>query len=80
MLLGLITGDGHFTNRGKGQQAAVINLWGEDREYAQELATYINTMIAGWAHTPRHYTVSDGRRAGAQPGDDTLGAAGAHAV
>ena len=34
-LLGLLTGDGHFTNRGKGENAAVVNLWGEDRDYAQ---------------------------------------------
>ena len=27
-LLGLLTGDGHFTNRGKGKEAAVVNLWG----------------------------------------------------
>ena len=35
MLLGLITGDGHFTNRGKGEQAAIVNLWGVDRDFAQ---------------------------------------------
>ena len=34
MLLGLLTGDGHFTNRGKGKKAAVVNLWGADRDYA----------------------------------------------
>jgi ribonucleoside-diphosphate reductase alpha chain len=36
-LLGLITGDGHFTNRGKGEQAAIVNLWGLDRDYAQDV-------------------------------------------
>jgi ribonucleoside-diphosphate reductase alpha chain len=57
VLLGLVTGDGHFTNRGRGQTAAVIDLWGEDRGYAQRLVDYINSMIAGWAHAPRDCTV-----------------------
>jgi ribonucleoside-diphosphate reductase alpha chain len=57
-LLGLLTGDGHFTNRGKGQTAAVVNLWGEDRDYAQEVVTYVNSLIAGYAERPRHYHVS----------------------
>jgi ribonucleoside-diphosphate reductase alpha chain len=57
VLLGLLTGDGHFTSRGAGKDAAVVNLWGEDRACAEELVAYINTMIAGWARTPRHYTV-----------------------
>jgi len=51
LLLGLITGDGHFTNRGKEQQAAVITLWGEDRALADRTAAYINTLIA---HTSHH--------------------------
>ena len=46
-LLGLLTGDGHFTNRGRGKKAAVVNLWGEDRDYAQQIVTYINALIAG---------------------------------
>jgi ribonucleoside-diphosphate reductase alpha chain len=58
VLLGLITGDGHFTNRGKGQQAAVVNLWGADREYAEVLVSYVNSMIAGWSARPRNYRVS----------------------
>src|SRR5437763_16933118 len=57
-LLGLITGDGHFTNRGKGKNAAVVNLWGEDRDYAQEVVGYINSLITGWADTRRQYRVS----------------------
>jgi len=57
-LLGLITGDGHFTNRGKGKNAAVVNLWGEDRGYADEVVTYINSLIAGWGQAPRGYRVS----------------------
>jgi ribonucleoside-diphosphate reductase alpha chain len=58
VLLGLITGDGHITNRGKGQQAAVVNLWGTDREYADVLVSYVNSMIAGRAARPRKYRVS----------------------
>ena len=46
MLLGLITGDGHFTNRGKQQQAAIINLWNNDRVFASQLVTYINQLLA----------------------------------
>ena len=42
-LLGLITGDGHFTNRGKGEQAAVINLWGEDRSYRAKPSSSTST-------------------------------------
>jgi len=58
VLLGLITGDGHITNRGKGQQAAVVNLWGADRDYADILVSYINDMIAGWSKRSRDYRVS----------------------
>ena len=58
VLLGLITGDGHITNRGKGQQAAVVNLWGADREYADVLVSYINSMIVGWSARHRQYRVS----------------------
>ncbi|MGA7539104.1 MAG: LAGLIDADG family homing endonuclease, partial [Steroidobacteraceae bacterium] len=58
LLLGLITGDGHITNRGKGKQAAVVNLWGADREYADVLVSYINSMIAGWSAGRRQYRVS----------------------
>ncbi len=58
LLLGLLTGDGHFTNRGKGRQAAVVNLWGLDRSYADTVVAYINTLIAGFAARPRAYQVS----------------------
>jgi ribonucleoside-diphosphate reductase alpha chain len=57
-LLGLIAGDGHFTNRGKGKNAAVVNLWGEDRNYAQEMVEYINSLIVGWQKAPRGYRVT----------------------
>ncbi|MBA2237342.1 MAG: ribonucleoside-diphosphate reductase [Lysobacter sp.] len=59
LLLGFITGDGHFTNRGEGQQAAVVTLWGEERALADRFAAYVNTLIAAAAiGTPREYRVS----------------------
>jgi ribonucleoside-diphosphate reductase alpha chain len=57
-LLGLITGDGHFTNRDKGKNAAVVNLWGEDRGYAEQVVSYVNSLIAEWAQAPRGYRVN----------------------
>jgi ribonucleoside-diphosphate reductase alpha chain len=56
-LLGLLTGDGHFTNRGKGEEAAVINLWGADRAVAGNVVSYVNSLIAGCAEHPRNYQV-----------------------
>ena len=58
LLLGLLTGDGHFTNRGKGEEAAVVNLWGADRGFADTIVAYINTLITGFAECPRNYRVS----------------------
>jgi ribonucleoside-diphosphate reductase alpha chain len=57
-LLGLLTGDGHFTNRGKGKEAAVVNLWGADRAVADTVVPYVNSLIAGFAEHPRNYRVS----------------------
>jgi ribonucleoside-diphosphate reductase alpha chain len=57
-LLGLLTGDGHFTNRGKGQEAAVVNLWGSDRVLADGLVANINELIEGWSARARDYRVS----------------------
>ncbi|MGH8283210.1 MAG: LAGLIDADG family homing endonuclease [Gammaproteobacteria bacterium] len=57
-LLGLITGDGHFTNRGKGQQAVVINLWGQDQTLASQVCVYVNALIAGTAHNVRNYVTT----------------------
>jgi ribonucleoside-diphosphate reductase alpha chain len=57
-LLGLITGDGHFTNRGKGKQAVVVNLWGDDRALAERTAAYMNVLLASANHnTARYYSV-----------------------
>ncbi|WP_032114186.1 LAGLIDADG family homing endonuclease, partial [Candidatus Paracaedibacter symbiosus] len=60
LLIGLLTGDGHFTNRGKGQEAAVITLWGEERALAGRMAAYVNTLISGASlHASRRkYAVS----------------------
>src|SRR5258708_13476420 len=57
-LLGLLAGDGHFTNRGKGKEAAVVNLWGADRAVADSVVAYVNSLIAGYAEHPRNYRVS----------------------
>ncbi len=56
-LLGLLTGDGHFTNRGKGQQAAVISFWGEDRNYAAAIVACVNALTEGYSRTRRRYRV-----------------------
>lgn len=45
LLLGLIAGDGHFTNRGKGQIAATISLWGDDRDLAERVLKTVNGMV-----------------------------------
>jgi len=58
MLLGLVTGDGHFTNRGKGQEAVIVNFWNDERVLADQVATYINSLIAGVSEVPRNYAVS----------------------
>jgi ribonucleoside-diphosphate reductase alpha chain len=57
-LIGLIAGDGHFTNRGKGQEAAVLTLWNEERALAEVAAGTINLLIAGQSQGPRGYCVS----------------------
>ena len=56
-LLGLITGDGHFTNRGKGQEAVCINLWNQDRALADQVAETVNALIANSVQNVRHYQV-----------------------
>ncbi len=58
VLLGLIAGDGHFTNRGQGKEAAIVNFWGEGRVLAPAIANYVNGLIAGMAQNPRQYKVS----------------------
>jgi ribonucleoside-diphosphate reductase alpha chain len=58
LLLGLLTGDGHFTSRGKGQQAAVVDLWGQDRDLAATIVASINALIVGHALKRREYRVS----------------------
>jgi ribonucleoside-diphosphate reductase alpha chain len=59
MLLGFITGDGHFTNRGQQQESAIVNFWGAERRLAPMLVSYINSLISGIAeNTGRTYKVS----------------------
>jgi len=57
MLLGMITGDGQITNRGKNQMAAVVNFWGEERTLAESVAEYVNELIAEVADSERQYRV-----------------------
>jgi ribonucleoside-diphosphate reductase alpha chain len=58
ILLGLITGDGQFTHRGKGQEVVCINLWNQERELANRVVATVNAMIAGLSLTARQYRVS----------------------
>ena len=57
MLLGLIAGDGHFTNRGRGQEAAILNLGDEERLLAAVMVQAVNLMIAGQSAASRGYAV-----------------------
>src|ERR1700684_1292151 len=56
-LLGLLTGDGHFTNRGKGKEAAVVNLWGADRAVGDTVVAHVNSLIAVFAESHRECRV-----------------------
>ncbi len=57
VLLGLIAGDGHFTHRGNGQEAAVLNLWNEERELSDTVVRIVNQLIATPAANGRSYRV-----------------------
>ena len=57
-LLGLMTGDGHFTNRGLNQEAAVITLWNEERVLADTVAAFVNRVIGSMSATARVHRVS----------------------
>ena len=57
-LLGLIAGDGHFTNRGAGKEAVVVSFWGEDRALADRTAACMNVLLAHASlNTARAYSV-----------------------
>ena len=58
LLLGTVTGDGHFTNRGLDKEAVVVNLWNEDRELADTIARCMNGPIAKEARGFRQYSVA----------------------
>ncbi|MCK2185144.1 LAGLIDADG family homing endonuclease [Halomonas getboli] len=58
VLLGLIAGDGHFTHRGNGHEAVIVNFWESDRTLADITADYINELIADSAKTSRRYRVA----------------------
>ncbi|GGY04142.1 hypothetical protein GCM10007160_34740 [Litchfieldella qijiaojingensis] len=57
-LLGLITGDGHFTHRGSGHEAVVVNFWGEDRPLAKLVSAHVNELIASASRNGRLYAVA----------------------
>ena len=57
-MLGLLTGDGHITNTANNEQKAVVNLWGQDRDYAAAIVAYINTLIGEYSNNRRKYRVS----------------------
>jgi len=46
-LIGLIAGDGHFTETKQKEPIAYVNFWGEERQLAGGIAQYVNTLIAG---------------------------------
>ncbi|MGE0356966.1 MAG: LAGLIDADG family homing endonuclease [Burkholderiales bacterium] len=58
VLLGLIAGDGHFTNRGKGQEAAVVTLWNEERALAGQVAATVNSLAAAMNLQRRDFPVA----------------------
>jgi len=47
VLIGLIAGDGHFTETKKKEPIAYVNFWGDDRQLAENIASYVNTLITG---------------------------------
>ncbi len=49
LLIGLIAGDGHFTETKNKEPIAYVNFWGDDRQFAANVAAYVNTLIAGTA-------------------------------
>lgn len=56
-LIGLIAGDGHFTHHGKNQKVATLSLWGDDRDLAEGIAAYVNSLISGLSTNGRAYRV-----------------------
>lgn len=57
-LLGLITGDGHFTNRGRDQEAVVINFWNDECALSERVSAFVNQLIENVSERPRSYQVS----------------------
>ncbi len=57
LMMGFITGDGHFTHRGGEQEAAIISLWNEERALADVLVAQVNALIACHSATARQYQV-----------------------
>jgi len=65
-VLGWLVGDGHITNRGKGQAAVILSFWGEDRALAESFREYITRAVGALEpRTGRTYDIGivdvDGR-------------------
>jgi ribonucleoside-diphosphate reductase alpha chain len=58
MLMGLIAGDGHFTNKGLGKIAVVLGFWGAKKGMVERTLTYANELIKNKAKNNRDYTLT----------------------
>ena len=78
-LLGLITGDGHFTNRGKGSRRRSSICGARTATTPTSVVGYINALIARLVGAAQGVSRERGRGSGAQPDHDPLGDPGARA-
>ncbi|HWE61037.1 MAG TPA: ribonucleotide reductase N-terminal alpha domain-containing protein, partial [Chloroflexota bacterium] len=53
-ILGWLVGEGHITNRGSGQQAAILAFWGAERVLATDFAEMVNRLVASREGAARH--------------------------
>jgi ribonucleoside-diphosphate reductase alpha chain len=58
LLIGLITGDGCFSNRGKGTIAAFVSLWGDDRRFMPRVIEIVNRLVGETDSTRRRIGAS----------------------
>ncbi|CAK0750574.1 Ribonucleoside-diphosphate reductase [Gammaproteobacteria bacterium] len=50
ILVGLLTGNGHFTESKRHEPITYVNLWGEGQALAADVANYVNFLITGAGH------------------------------
>lgn len=55
LMLGWITGDGHFTNDGKDRYVQ-MSFWGEDRQYADDMSSVVNAITCDLSPSKRVYS------------------------